>query len=539
MTSSVFSILGGLGLFFYGLRTLLRRLESFASSRIRPHLQRGFSNPLASWCWGAVATLFTQSSNLSIISLMGLTDIGFIGLRSSYFAMLGASAGTTAGLWVVLSGWHLGAFLVAFGAFGLLLTSTEYWEEITSALLSVGLTLMGLELLYGGVSDIFGTQLQQRVLLSAGSQGLGEQLSFFGFGTILGLILQSASAPLVLLLSVVNAETLTLATGAALFLGANLGLTVTALMLSFRSHARAKRLAWAHFVTKLVGVSAALFLFPTYLTLVETLVTWLIPEPTLMAQLVTAQLFFSLVNSVVFGLLADPLLKVLTAGLPDKHLHSLGLAKRVRRMLFQDPDLAAAECNRQIRYLELEVKANYDQVMRRLFTSDPSDSFKERELRERNFRSLKFTIHDLLFSVDRHRPGAHERGVVILSLLEYYGAASRTLFHLEDHYEKGLSKKFKFPPEFQQGLVSFTALLDELWYEILLERSPEGEKAPYDEDHFVSLEEIVLDLNKRLGMEYQGYNTWLMEAAGYLRLLSSDLGQLLQRGSQLRALSEG
>jgi hypothetical protein len=279
-----------------------------------------------------------------------------------------------------------------------------------------------------------------------------------------------------------------------------------------------------------------LFWFPTYISLAETLAPTLSDSP-LLSQLVTAQLLFTFFNSVIFGLLAEPMLKILSHALPERQLRTMGLAKRVRRMLFQDPDLAAAECQRQLRYLELEVKANYDQVMRRLSGNDPGGSFKGRELREKNFRSLKFTVHDLLFSVDRHRPGEHKRGVVILSLLEYFGATSRTLFHLEDHYEKGLSKKFEFPPEFLAGLAHFQALLDEFWYEILLEHPQEGRVLSLSEQEAASLEEIVLELNKKLGIEYQGYNTWLMESAGYLRLLSSDLGQVLQRQAQLRSLA--
>lgn len=537
MNAATFSILGGLGLFFYGLRTLLRRFESFTSTRLRPHLQKAFANPIASWCWGGATTMLSQSSNLSVISLMGLTDIGFVSLRSAYFAMLGASVGTTASLWIVLSGWHLGPALVAVGAFGLLLARSEYWEEITLSLFSIGLALMGLEILYGGVSESIGPLLQQRVLASAGSIGLSEQLSFFFLGTVLGLILQSASAPLVLLLGLMTSSSLTLATGAALYLGASAGLTMTSLMLSLRSGVQARRLAWAHLATTGIGVVGTLFLFPTYLSLVERMAAWAVPNPSLLVQLVTAQLFFSLFNSLIFGLMSEPVLKVLSTALPEKQLRTLGLAKRVRRMLFQDPDLAAAECQRQLRYLELEVKANYDQVMRRLTGSDPSASYRQRDLRERNFRSLKFTVHDLLFSVDRHRPGDHQRGVVILSLLEYFGAASRTLFHLEDHYEKGLSKKFEFPPEFLAGLTRFRALLDDVWYEILLEHPQEGVEITDEDSRIATLEEIVLDLNKRLGIEYQGYNTWLMESAGYLRLLSSDLGQVLQRQAQLRSLS--
>ncbi len=537
MSSGVFAVLGGMGLFLYGLRTLLRRFESFTSTRLRPHLQRAFGNPLASWVWGGLATLASQSSNLSVISLMGLLDIGFLTVRAAYFAMLGASVGTTASLWILHSAWHLGPTMVALGAFGLLLARSEFWEDLTSALLSVGLALMGLEILYGGVSEILGPFLQERVLASTGSTGLTEQLSFFFLGTILGLVLQSASAPLVLLLGVVNSGSLTLATGAALYLGASAGLTVTSLMLSLRSGVAARRLAWAQFITTAVGVTGTLFLFPTYLSLAGRFAGWIWTKPTLLYELVTAQLLFTLLNSLVFGLLAEPMLKILATALPAKQLQTLGLAKRVRRMLFQDPELAAAECQRQLRYLELEVKANYDQVMRRLTTSDPADSFRERELRERNFRSLKFTVHDLLFSVDRHRPGDHQRGVVILSLLEYFGAASRTLFHLEDHYEKGLSKKFEFPPEFLKGLARFRALLDDVWYEILLEHPQDGVELSDEDSRIATLEEIVLELNKRLGIEYQGYNTWLMESAGYLRLLSSDLGQVLQRQAQLRGLA--
>lgn len=534
MTPGLFAILGGLGLFFYGLRTLLQGFESFTSTRWRPYIQRAFSNPLLSWCWGGIATLLSQSSNLSIISLMGLTDIGFLRFRAAYFAMLGASVGTTVSLWIIISGWHIGPMLVAVGAFGLLLARSEYWEDLTSALLSVGLALMGLDILYGGVSETVGPMLQQKVLVSAGSIGLREQLSFFFVGTLLGLVLQSASAPLVLLLGLAKAEALTLATGGALFLGASAGLTVTSLMLSLRSGVAAHRLAWAHFVTTVVGVSGTLFLFPTFVSVVERLAAWALPAPDLMSELVIAQVLFTLLNSLVFGLLAEPMIKILSTALSEKQLQTMGLAKRVRRMLFQDPELAAVECNRQLRYLELEVKANYDQVMRRLTGGDPNESFRERELRERNFRSLKFTVHDLLFSVDRHHPGEHKKGVVILSLLEYFGSASRTLFHLEDHYEKGMSKKFEFPPEFLAGLSRFQELLDDVWYEILLEHPQEGVDLSETKPRTATLEEIVLDLNKRLGIEYQGYNTWLMESAGYLRLLSSDLGQVLQRQAQLR-----
>ncbi len=524
-------MLGGLGLFIYGLRTLLRRFESFASSRIRPHIQKSFNNPVASWSWGAIATLFSQSSNLSLISLMGLTEIGFISMRSAYFAMLGASAGTTVGLWALLSGWHLGPCLVAGGAFGLLVARTEYWDELMSALFSIGLSLMGLEILFGGVRGALGEMVQQAVMASSGSMNLNEQLPFFLQGTVLGLILQSASAP-IFLLQAQTVEKVTLATGTALFLGANLGLTVIPLLLSYRSRALVQRLAWAHVLTQGVGVLGTLFLFPTFMLMVDKVARMLYAEPTFLAQLATAQLLFNLINSLIFGLLSEVMLRVLAAWLPEKQIRATGLAKRVRRMLYQDPDLAAQECNRQLRQLELGVKANYDQVLRRLTTTNLRDSFKERRHREKNFRSLKFTIHDLLFAVDRHRRGKNSEGVVILTLIEYYGALNRTLFHLEDHYEKGLGKKFTFPKEMTEALVRYKAQMDGLWHQILL-----GEAHPTEESvDPCLLEETVLKLNEELGMENQGFTGWLMEAAGYLRLVNSDLEQLVQRRSEIRSL---
>lgn len=538
MNPATFSVLAGLGLFFYGLRKLLRGFESFASSRWRPALQNSFSNPLSAWASGVGLTLFSQSGNLSVITLMGLTEIGFVGQRMAYFAMLGASAGTTAWLWYVISGWHLGPLLLAVGAFGLVLAKTEYWEEFMSVVLSVGLALMGLELLYSGVANLFGDVLASEVGSSSGNHGLWEQLPFVGLGLSLGLILQSASAPLVLVIASVPAAQLTLATGTSFYLGANLGLTVTALILSRGTRAVTRRLAWSYFLSKAVGVLGALFLFPLFLELVA-LCSRLVAKDSanLLTQLVVAQVLFNIINSLIFGVLAEPVLRLVSSYLPEKQFREMGLAKRVRRMLFQDADLASKELERQLRLLELEVKANYDLVMRRLRTTTAKETFKARAMRERNFRSLKFTIHDLLFSVDRHGDDRHDEGAVILSLLEYYGALSRTLFNLEDHYEKGLSKKFRLPEELQEGLERFKRLLDELWVETLLSQPKERDKereesyAPGD-----SLEEIVLDLNKRLGVEYQGYSTWLMETAGYLRLISSDLGQLLQRRSQLRAM---
>ena len=468
MSPAVFSILGGLGLFFFGLRKLLRGLESFASSRVRPTLQRAFSGSFPAWVSGAGLTLISQSSNLSVIALMGLTEMGFVSLRSAYFAMLGASVGTTAWLWLVLSDWHLGSLLLCLGAFGLLLAKTEYWEELMSAVLSIGLALLGLELLFGGVSILFSDMLSTEILASTGKVDLSEQFYFVLFGILLGLILQSASAPLVLLLSVLPELYLTLATGIALFLGANLGLTVTALILSRGTRPVTKRLAFSHFLSKGVGAAGALFLFPTFLAFVESLTGMVTTKANLLTQLVVAQLSFHLINSLIFGVLAELVFRLLATWFPEKELRTFGLAKRVRRMLLQDPELAAKELSRQLRHLELEVKANYDRVMYRLTTTTSKDSYKARAFRERNFRSLKFTIHDLLFSVDRHEKDEYDHGPVILSLLEYYGSLTRTLFHLEDHYEKGLSKRFRFPKELQDGVARFKSLLDGLWHETLL-----------------------------------------------------------------------
>lgn len=539
MNPATFWILAGIGLFLYGLRKLLRGLESFASSRVRPALQKTFGKSVTAWFSGAGLTLVSQSSNLSVIGLMALTEIGFVNLRSAYFAMLGASAGTTAWLWFVLSSWHLGPVLLAVGAFGLIMARNEYWEELMSAVLAIGLALLGLELLYDGVSGLFEQTMVSKVYGMEGSMDLSVQLTFVGWGTLLGLILQSASAPLVMVLSLIPENHVTLATGTSIFLGANLGLTVTAVILSRGTRAVTRRLAWSYFITKLIGVCGSLFLFPTFLGLVEAVSAGVSNgPPNLLTRLVVAQLLFNLINSLIFGVLAEPMLRILAHFFPEREIRTLGLAKTVRRMLFQDADLAAAELDRQMRLLELEVKANYDVVMQRLTTTGSKDSFQGRSMRERNFRALKFTIHDLLFSLDRNREKGHQEGPVILSLLEFYGALSRTLFGLEDHYEKGLSKKFKLPVELQAGMSHFKLLLDELWHETLIDVPEIAAPTQDPEAGVASLEEIVLQLNKRLGVEYQGYSTWLMETAGYLRLISSDLGQLLQRRSQLRSLAE-
>lgn len=539
MTSGVFAVLGGLGLFFAGLRTLLRRFESFTATRMRPHLQRSFANPLLSWCWGGLGTLVTQSSNLTLISLMGLVDIGLISFKSAYFASLGAFFGTTVTLWLTVTSFHFGPILVALGAMGLIFARTDYWEEISSAILAVGVALMGLELIHEGVKEILGPFLGAQFAGPMGGGSFQDHLGFFIVGIGLGLILQSASAPLVLMLGVSSIATLSLAEGSALYLGASAGLTVTSVVLSWRSNVPARRLAWAHMTTTGLGVVGALFFFPTYLSVVEKLAGFIWKAPHLTQQLVAAQVFFTIFNSLVFGLLYEPIFKVLVALIPERQVQVLGLNQRVRRMLYQDAGLAAAECQRQLHFFYLEVKANYDQVLYRLTSSDPKESYSQRRLREQNLLSLKFTIHDLVFAIDRHRPQDHRRSLMILSLLDYLGAVSRTLLELEDHYERGLSKKFVLPSEFSEGFRRFRTRLDQLWYEILLDRRSPTPKGDQEEEiDSVGLEEIVLDSNKRLGLEYQGYNTWLMELTGFLRLLDGDLEEVLERSAELRELGK-
>ena len=530
---------GGLGLFFFALRFLTSRLDQSISSRFRPLLDRILANPPRCLAFGVLATALVQASNITIVTVMGLVDSGLVTLEHGFFVMLGATFGTTLKTWFFAYTFELGPLLVGVGSLALLVARNALLREAFQILTSIGLAFLGLQMMMSSLAGLqqlpqFNTLMGRYDAIDLSGQALAVLV-----GALLTAILQSSSAIVLVVMGLAAQHLVSVPTAGALVLGANLGTTSTALVVSLQADRNGKRIALANFIIKAGGVLITLLLFPFFMTAVEGVLGMIFKDARPELVVAGVHTFFNIINVIWWWIFSGMVLRAVNSAIPLRSRSRTGLSKGVRRMLAQTPHRAFLESVTQFSIFEQMVKSIYDHTFRSLSEGRHRSILAARRARlERNLDSLKETVHDLLFMVSRSHSQHRPRVLGIVTMVELYSSLTRTCFAFDDHLERGfVAEGYEVPEEVSRSIAVFRELLNGLWLDVL---RPDKANAEFGPEGAMSLEETLLAYNAKLGSGHQAYTTWLLEIAGFMRSIALDLGQIsqLKRQAEIARLVE-
>ncbi len=88
-------LLGGIGLFLFGISYMGAGLEQAAGDNLRIWLEKLTTKPLKAMLVGAGATALIQSSGATMVMAVGFVTAQLMTLQQALYIMLGASIGTT------------------------------------------------------------------------------------------------------------------------------------------------------------------------------------------------------------------------------------------------------------------------------------------------------------------------------------------------------------------------------------------------------------------------------------------------------------
>ena len=282
----IFTLLGALGMFLYGMNLMSSGLQKAAGDRLRNFLSAMTSNPFKGVLTGLGITSVIQSSSATTVMVVSFVNAGRLLLAQGISVIMGANIGTTVTAWLVA--WLgfkadisiLAVPLMAFG-FVLSISKKEYRRNISELIVGFSLLFLGLSLMKNSVPDLSKTPEVLSFIQGWQGYGFGSVLIFLVFGTILTLVLQSSSATMALTLIMLNMGWIRFDMACAMVLGENIGTTITANIAAAVGNSSAKRAALAHSVFNLFGVIWALATFPYFLKLIglitETIFS--IPNP--------------------------------------------------------------------------------------------------------------------------------------------------------------------------------------------------------------------------------------------------------------------
>ena len=282
----IFTLLGALGMFLYGMNLMSSGLQKAAGDRLRGFLSVMTSNPFKGVLTGLGITSVIQSSSATTVMVVSFVNAGLLTLTQAIGVIMGANIGTTVTAWLV--SWlgfkaDISILAVPLMLFGFLFSNSkrDKRKHIGELIVGFSLLFLGLSFMKDSVPDLRQTPEVLAFVSSWASHGFGSVLLFLAFGTVLTLILQSSSATMAITLIMLSMGWIPFEMACAMVLGENIGTTITANIAASIGNTQAKRAAMSHTIFNVFGVMWALILFRPFLRLVGAITEGLfgLPNP--------------------------------------------------------------------------------------------------------------------------------------------------------------------------------------------------------------------------------------------------------------------
>ncbi|WP_294707792.1 Na/Pi cotransporter family protein [uncultured Fusobacterium sp.] len=294
----LFKVVGGLGLFLYGMENMSSGMQKIAGDKLKKILAALTTNRIMAILMGIFVTGLAQSSSVSTVMTIGFINASLLTLQQGLGVILGANIGTTITGWLLaLNIGKYGLPIVGFAAIAFMFVKGEKSRTRALTVMGFGFIFLGLELMSKGLSPL--RTLPEFINLFHSFKAD----SFFGVvkvamvGALLTGVVQSSAATLGITITLATQGLIDYPTAVALVLGENVGTTVTALLASLGASSNAKRAAYAHTLINIVGVMWATITFRPYLSI---LAHFSDSTANMATAIATAHTMFNIINVILF-----------------------------------------------------------------------------------------------------------------------------------------------------------------------------------------------------------------------------------------------
>ena len=286
-------VIAGLVLFLYGVTKMAEGMEALAGDRVRNILRNFTINPLAGVMTGTIVTTILDSSSVTIIIVIAMVSAGLLTYVESLGVVLGSNIGTTFGAQVVafnIDEYAPIALLIGFLLF--LLGRSERFKQIGLIVLGFGLLFFGLSYIEHATAPFRDYPEFINWMENLGHNTLQGAL----VGGLFTVLIQSSSATLAIVVTLATQGLISLPTGIALMLGAEVGTCADTLVATIGRERPAIRTGIFHFLFNLACATVGL-LFASQLAAFSVWVSTLAGAGDNVArQIANAQLIFNLVG---------------------------------------------------------------------------------------------------------------------------------------------------------------------------------------------------------------------------------------------------
>lgn len=354
-------LIGGLGLFLYGMRLMGDGLEKAVGDKMKKLLEILTSNRIMGVLVGTGVTAVIQSSSATTVMVVGFVNAGLMTLSQAAGVIMGANIGTTiTAQIIVLKLDKLALPAIGIGMLITLLAKKRTHKFIGQIIMGFGILFLGMQIMTDSLIPLKNSKDFANLMFTFSKTPLLGVL----IGAIMTGIVQSSSATMGILIALANQGLVTIYIALAIVFGNNIGTTVTALISSIGTSLSAKRTALFHLVFNVIGTIIFLIILPIFVPLVVK------TSPVLAKQIANAHTIFNAANTIILFPFVGYLTKLVTKLVPGEDKFIERGPKYLSRAMYSSPTAAIAQANKEVVRMGYVAQEMLDEVIAMMKTNN-------------------------------------------------------------------------------------------------------------------------------------------------------------------------
>jgi phosphate:Na+ symporter len=400
------SLMGGLGMFLYGMTLMGEGLQKSAGNKLRRIVELLTKNVIMGVLLGTVVTGVIQSSSATTVMVVGFVNAGIMTLSQAIGVIMGANIGTTVTAQLVsFSMEGLAPLALSIGIIFYLAFSSDKYKNIAEILIGFGILFTGMEFMKTAVEPLSKVPAITNAFLYFGKNPI---LGVFAGFAITGII-QSSSASMGMLIALASQGMIPLSAALPILYGDNIGTCVTSLISSIGASRNARRAALMHLCFNIIGTLIFILILSKPISMIVSRM-----DPTnIPRQIANAHTLFNLTNVIILLPFSKFIVALVTKLVPIKESEkeTLNTTKYLDERMFETPSIALANVILEVLRMGDKAINSLDYAMKGLMEKD-GESLKKTFESEKIVNKLQRDISNYLLNLSRHHITDEDRDLV-------------------------------------------------------------------------------------------------------------------------------
>ncbi|AOR23101.1 Na/Pi cotransporter family protein [Clostridium taeniosporum] len=380
-------LIGGLGLFLFGMKLMGDGLENVAGEKLKSILEKVTNNKYMGVFIGALVTALIQSSSATTVMVVSFVNAGLINLIQAAGIIMGANVGTTITAQLISCKLdNIAPLFVGIGSISLLIANKKKHRDISSIILGFGILFLGMNFMSNAMKPLTESSIFSQTLILVGNNKL---LGVF-CGLLMTALVQSSSATTGILIALATTGSIDMNVALPVIFGCNIGTCVTALLASASGNKTAKKAGLIHLFFNVIGV----LIFVPFINPLTSFIKYINPTD-VARQVANAHTIFNITSTIILLPLSKHLVLLANKILPGNDCLETEGAIYLDKNLLDTPIVATGQVfNETVRMGKIAQK-NIELAMKS-FLIENEEYIKQVYSNEKIINTLEKEITDYL-----------------------------------------------------------------------------------------------------------------------------------------------